>query len=164
MWQHCQSLHLRLNSPIIGGALGGLSLLAIAFMAFMFFRRKRNDDRSHHGEPTPTINSSRKFLVPPFHVHVVELKPLQVWTSIPRANVDVVPAHTTLTEKQPLVPVSTPSSNTTQNNTPTPGLHAHYASASSPSGPAPASTDTSNQVSDSTTIPSQDLPPPQYEA
>jgi len=128
-------------SLIIGGTLGGLALLIVGFIAFMFFRRRAND-RSRYGEPTLTRNSS-------------------LWTSIPRANFDVVATHATLTEKRPLVPV--PSPNRLQDNTPSPGLHAHGASASLPSESAPGSTGTSNQVSDSTTTPPDDLQLPQYE-
>jgi len=147
-------------SLIIGGALGGLALLVAGFIVFMFFRRREND-RSHDGEPTPTTNTSCKF-----HVHLIfknerimELIPLQVWTSIPRANVAVVP---TRTEKRPSVLATL--SNSLQNSTPSPGgLHAHGACASSPPDPSPSLTNTSNQVSDSTTIPPHDLQPPQYE-
>jgi len=45
--------------PIIGGALGGLALLIIGFIAFMFFRRA--NDRLRHRGPTLTTNPSCKF-------------------------------------------------------------------------------------------------------
>ena len=169
---------------IVGGVLGVLALILIAFIGFMFIR-KNSKGRSYERKPTFTKNSSCEFRV--FLQCIVwvlnnRFKISPVWDRVPRASGGITPLQPHLYHplpdpglhysesvyKRPLLPISTPSiptlgtappSKLSQYNALSQGSLSRGASTSS-SGPL-ASTST-HRVSTSATI-SSDLPPPRYD-